>query len=540
MTAPRTRYYSAQLQSPIFRLPREVRDVIYEYYLLEQDGYHYDSEMGKLLYQNPSITPKQVVRIGLRITCRIAAEEMKNIAFRKIQFYPKPSDDDGGEYMKVRSRAGRFRCLLKYVERQKCRMLVCAAELLQTEDFTDIYNRYPSVEYWFRVPLRRAIARQTDELSPSTDEDVRSQAFSDALQHALVLAKNRHPSKFAKLVSPTFGLGDCPIGSVGLGMVQNNLFVEGALSDIYHWHPAPWCMPSEQELSRLEALICQPGNSDTCLPITKDGIFYYEDIRDHFDAAKSRWYFSAAAVAIDFLHRLPKERRCNLRSIVLNEDVKAVSRSECHARGLITFCLENSSLLVKRHIGLLTNLLPVESSEISADRHACIFTEDCFEALVPWIEDALLLPSHGMPEQSFQLLVDGVARESKEFWHMLKYAAATQEARQRQVLLSGIPLPPRITPPDYHNIYTVFSFPVDFAQSIRDIAQENSLVRYNGDAGELWDLDTFCFETRNWTLEQWESDWNEKINLVIASRFWLYVWDRYDIDTTGAPGSRNA
>ena len=433
-------------------------------------------------------------------------------------------------------------------------MLVCAAELLQTEDFTDIYNRYPSVEYWFRVALRRAIARQTDELSPSTDEDVRSQAFSDAHQHALVLAKNRHPSKFAKLVSPTFALGDCPIGNLGLGMVQNNLFVEGALSDIYHWHPAPWCIPNEKELSRLEALICQPGNSDTCLPITEDGIFYYKDITDHFYAAGSRWYFSAAAVAIEFcklsstfepvftcavsgpsdyylelyadlntVHHLPKERRCNLRSIVLNEDVKAVSRSECHARGLIPFCLENFSLLIKRHIGLLTNLLPVESSEISIDRCAYILTVYCFEALVPWIEDALLLPLHGMPEQSFQLLVDGVARESKEFWHMLKYAAATQEARHRQLLLNGIPLPPRITPPNYHSIYAVFSLPVDFAQSIRDIAQENSLVRYNRDANELWDLEAFCFESRNWTLEQWESDWEEKISLIIASRFWLYV-----------------
>ena len=110
MTAPKTKYYSAQLQSPLFRLPREVRDVIYEYYLLENDGYHFDSETGKLLYHKPSISPKQVVRLGLRITCRIAAEEMKDSAFGNVHFYPKRSLDDGGEYMNVRSRAGRFRC----------------------------------------------------------------------------------------------------------------------------------------------------------------------------------------------------------------------------------------------------------------------------------------------------------------------------------------------------------------------------------------------------------------------------------------------
>ena len=112
MTTPRTKYYSAQLQSPIFRLPREVRDVIYDYYLLEDEGYHYDTETGKLLYHKPSTTPRQVVRLGLRITCRIATEEMKNSAFAKIHFYPKSSIDDGGKYMNVRSRAGRFWCCM--------------------------------------------------------------------------------------------------------------------------------------------------------------------------------------------------------------------------------------------------------------------------------------------------------------------------------------------------------------------------------------------------------------------------------------------
>ncbi|KAI4714652.1 hypothetical protein J4E89_000333 [Alternaria sp. Ai002NY15] len=306
MTAPRTKYYSAQLQSPIFRLPREVRDVIYEYYLTEKEGYHFDSETGKLLYQNPSSEPKQVVRLGLRITCRIAAEEMKDRAFEKVNFYPKRSIDDGGEYMGLRSRAGRFRCskdaVLKYVERQKCRMLVCAAELLQPEDYVDVYDRYPSAQHLLQAPLRRAIAQQTDDLGASEEagEDILSQSFSDALHYALMLAKQRHPSRFAKLVGATFGLGDCPVRRTIGGVMQNNLFVNGALSDIYHWHPVPWCVPDDQELSTLEALICQPGESDILLPVTDDGIFYFRDIREHSHAGLLRWYFSAAAVAVDF------------------------------------------------------------------------------------------------------------------------------------------------------------------------------------------------------------------------------------------------
>jgi len=65
MTAPRTNYYSAQLQSSLFRLPREVRDVIYAYYVTGDDGYHYDSGTGKMFY---TTEPRQTVRHGLIIT----------------------------------------------------------------------------------------------------------------------------------------------------------------------------------------------------------------------------------------------------------------------------------------------------------------------------------------------------------------------------------------------------------------------------------------------------------------------------------------
>jgi len=131
--------------------------------------------------------------------------------------------------------------VLKYVERQKFRMLVCAAALLQPDDLMDKDSRFPTVKHWFHTPLNHAVTHRKDELGTSDDscKEFLSQSFSDALQHALVLAKNRHPSRFAELACETFGLGDCPIRSTTLGFLQNNLFVQGALSDIYHWHPTP-------------------------------------------------------------------------------------------------------------------------------------------------------------------------------------------------------------------------------------------------------------------------------------------------------------
>ncbi|KAI4695632.1 hypothetical protein J4E81_005958 [Alternaria sp. BMP 2799] len=155
MTAPRTKYYSGQTQSPLFRLSREIRDIIYGYYALGEgdNGYHYDSETGKMLEQSPSSEPKRVVRLGLMITCRIAAEELKNCAFRKLQFSPHLSQDDGKAFLGLASRAGRFQCLLRYVDRQKRRMLIKVAELLQDEDWLDLHDRFPSAQGRFKRDL---------------------------------------------------------------------------------------------------------------------------------------------------------------------------------------------------------------------------------------------------------------------------------------------------------------------------------------------------------------------------------------------------
>jgi hypothetical protein len=82
--------------------------------------------------------------------------------------------------------------------------------------------------------------QKSDELGASEDvgEDILSQAFSDALKHALVLAKNRNPTRFAELACMTFGKSICPITYASYGIHRSNLFREGAISAIYHWQPA--------------------------------------------------------------------------------------------------------------------------------------------------------------------------------------------------------------------------------------------------------------------------------------------------------------
>lgn len=108
-----------------------------------------------------------------------------------------------------------------------------------------------------------------------------------------------------------------------------------------------------------------------------------------------------------------------------------MSRPECHARGLIQFCVENPHLRIERHIGLFTNLLPAGFDKVQPiDRELqWLLATDCFKGLIPWIEEALDLSNHGMPQRSFTLVIDGTAKESWTIWKLLKYTAATQEAR---------------------------------------------------------------------------------------------------------------
>jgi hypothetical protein len=151
-----------------------------------------------------------------------------------------------------------------------------------------------------------------------------------------------------------------------------------------------------------------------------------------------------------------------MRTIVLNEDFKAVSRPECHARGLIPFCLENPKLRIERHIGLFTNLLPVGIDQ----GNYWLDIPACFEVLIAWIEEALSLSSYGMPTSSFKLVIMGATPQFSEIWKALKFAAATQEARLRHCRITRTRLTPKPYNPNYEDSW---SLPRGFSQAVRDI-----------------------------------------------------------------------
>jgi len=190
--------------------------------------------------------------------------------------------------------------VLEHAQKQKCRILVCVAGLLQPEDFAELYHQYPTVAHVFRDTIAQLSGNQANNLNNLEKYIRHSQPLVDAVHHALDLAKTRHPSQFARLSCKVFGAGTCPLDTARFALIRDNLFTEGALHTVYSWRPPLWHIPEEDEVSALEALLCRPGDSDTQLHATDEGEYYYCEIGEHVSARMTRWFFSATAVAIKF------------------------------------------------------------------------------------------------------------------------------------------------------------------------------------------------------------------------------------------------
>ena len=133
------------------------------------------------------------------------------------------------------------------------------------------------------------------------------------------------------------------------------------------------------------------------------------DLHDGVHAPKWRYSsahhpFSAASVAIRVLESLPDSTRAHIRQIVLVEDEESIANSPSHAQGLIPYCRENRSLHVKRIVNLRTTGFGPKSQGIN---NCGVPARTVTKSIGRWILETIELKNHGMPEGSFQLVMDG-------------------------------------------------------------------------------------------------------------------------------------
>ncbi|KAI4619322.1 uncharacterized protein J4E87_007572 [Alternaria ethzedia] len=215
-------------QSTILRLPRELRDLIYEHYTRIDGGYTYDYASNKIREADGS-----PVSIALMLSCRQIASELRGLAFglNPITFSTYVSEA-------TRQNAGIFHDTVSSISIRKRLLTRHLIARLLTEDMVQEASHAfpqfaPLFDGWQPGSQIDALLKLdfTGGEAPSV--------WDDFIQLMLALL-SKHPSFFevAKATNPYWAQPeDC------------NVF------ELQDAHPEPWAIPESIELQRLVDIV---------------------------------------------------------------------------------------------------------------------------------------------------------------------------------------------------------------------------------------------------------------------------------------------
>ncbi|KAI0183873.1 hypothetical protein EV127DRAFT_376045 [Xylaria flabelliformis] len=455
--------------SPFLKLPPELRNAIYEQYVLAEGGYVYNFELGKLCATND---PEHPVDLALIYTCTQIANEMKGIALScnvvTFRTFSSPNLD---------LRASRFHEIMQESER-------AAADLFGSVSYAQCYKHV--LDELVRVfpecqPLLQLV-KAMGQTSPP---------LSDAAQGASITNHWKGvPSVTRELL---FYAVEVAL-KLGCDLPEEHGILAHDLLEIQSTY-MPWTIPTENETTNTIRKFNKKrwGNRQTEI-----GKMYP---------------FSAASVAIKFLHHTPISTRKYLRKIVILEDRASVAFPECHAKGLIPFCVENPFLHVERRLDLWRTILcpfdylyptwwPVGSMSI--------------DDLARWIVEAMDLFRAGMPEKSFSLVLDGGPdlEKSSQFFEFVQRYTMWQEAIEEACARKLLWTPPlcliRI-----HLLYIREHFPTILRAMTNN---ESFFIRCNFNIDASWNIEQIIHQNRHCSELQWIDNYHDE-------------WSKHDYET---------
>ncbi|KAK7926496.1 heterokaryon incompatibility protein-domain-containing protein [Apiospora marii] len=423
----RTGWRSAKAPGTSKMLPKKLRKT-FTFYATVDGGYKCNAETLKLVCADGSRIDKSLV-----FTCKQIAEEMTGVGFRcnTLNFATFYSDA-------TRVTAARW------------------------ENFWNHHLVFTSATFEATCEAFREKGRT--ELAQAWVNRVASE-YPDCAPVLHAMLEQEDPARFLSFNS---------WGITPSTRFRSFLYSFQASVDEFPAHP-DWSRDLERiqttERDRFQPLyddmqkwkIPTPDEVDTCANMTVDDdddeptavkelqTAYWESphvsVRGNKRYTQGKYRFSAASVAHSFLTRLPKRLRTHLRSLHVHEDHVSVATPSVHAQGLISFCLENPWLRIVRRVDLWrTVLVDLPGSFGSENWEQCWL--DCppvetfgIVCLADWLSEALVLPSYGMPEKSYTLLLD--ASESREqctnfFQLEVQRIAAWQDVLERVANERGI------------------------------------------------------------------------------------------------------
>jgi hypothetical protein len=264
----------------LFKLPREIRDNIYAYYVHDENGVHYqlaNDGSGCMLQSN-----KMPLNTSLKSTCSRVALEMKSLSIytNTIHFFP---GNKHSTHCAMLSDALRFKRLLEAVNAAKWHMLLLCRSMVRLPKIIDEAARVhsaPDFKDFFQA-LRDGLGEPMHAFRAGrwySGHEKYSLASRSALQYALNLA-SKEP-QFEELIreESTF-----PLRDPEAMMQHHSKFIRGVHSALLDWNPAPWSIPKDEDLFILESML---WNRDDVANLRRDN---YAD--------KIDWKFSACALA---------------------------------------------------------------------------------------------------------------------------------------------------------------------------------------------------------------------------------------------------
>ena len=485
-----------QSECPLFTLPRELRDEIYEHYVLERDGYHHNVDTGKL-----SLVNRKPIDLRLMHTCRAIAQEMKDVGLRTNTVTFKTGDfADQPGILGLQSRAGRVKRVTDDISLIRWRMLACTLVCVKPAMFQETATRFGDggrrlvenchqililIQGGPEVPHFDYADNLIDDwhVEHGIDESIQ---YNNALQYILWLASA--DARFKKLALQAFD--DIP----GTDERWN------ALQIALRWAHIPWEIIPVAQLASLETVL---SKVQEVYPVTQLYEYY----------ARFPWFFSAAAIAINYLSLQPQKRKA-LRQIILLEDHTSVSNPEAHMRGFAQFRKENPKLRIVRYIDLWSSMCPLGWHAIMYNpRPQTRFAPENARApifgLVKWLNAEMISREH-LPEDTYSLEIEGF---TTEVWDLVRHAVILQ------VAMSAYPqprlrVPPPDDPSDWDSMQTPYSLPSHFPKSFvvamkEFLERKNNFLSFVATQEPDWDYEELLQRHLGSTPESYYDDWQE-------------------------------
>lgn len=449
-------------------------------------------------------------------TCRLIAKELKAFAFRTrtINFATSHS-------AALSKRAEGFYRLLESLYKKEENLFYALCPRLAPEVCEHVASKFPSFAPFLDPSfngdgeLSRGYDVRIDD--DGGDSDQAPPGYREAIAYTLRTALDYQDTELIDLV-----LGD------------EDTWATQELMGILQLPHEPWTIPTSRQLYQMAEVLLSGRLMD--------------EWRESQRRVSRCYRFSAAAMAIRFLHSLPKHTRLCIRSIKVHEDRPPQALSASHAKGFIAFCQENPLFRVERCVNLWQTCMlaqgriPVPEVETLMEPRLDLNAMRVRQAVATWIVEAEALVPAGMPAGSFSLLLDGepAGEQCSIFFEKhVKRACAWQEAME--VLWDkGLLRCPSGSKKADIQLYTYDEFP----RLMKKVVNGWPLVRCNFDLGKPWDVEELVEERVHWTLDDWFTAWG-KIEpsgfsdglFASAGEFqigdvlpdWVYnVWERFE------------